>query len=103
MCQRPFVEREWDHATHAALSLYIAVGPGMTCWTNSSSSRMFQRCCKNLVHSSVSYISASAVLRAVMVWRFETQWIGLCRQMINPESDRVLKSLSGLSVGFGFD
>ena len=47
--------------------------------------------CISRTQQSVAYISASAELRAVMVWRLDDQCSGPCNAMRWPEMDRVLK------------
>ena len=52
---------------------------------------MCAMCWSHLRHSSVAIISASAELRAVADWRFETQWRGPPSQIRKPERERDLK------------
>ena len=56
-----------------------------------------------LTHSSVAQISASAELRAVMVYLLDIQCSGPLVYMMKPDRERLLKSSSGGSFGFGFD
>jgi hypothetical protein len=94
----PFVVILWDHATHAALSLYMVSGLLRYSLPSSSSLRRLRRYRMCLTHSSVAYISASAELRAVTVCLLDIQCKGPLVQMMYPEIDRDLNSSSSLCV-----
>lgn len=53
------------------------------------------------MHSSVAYISASALLRAVMGCHLDTQWIGPVLYIINPKRERDLNNSSDTGGSFG--
>ncbi len=63
-----------------------------------SSSRICLKYVRNLTHSSVAYISASAVLRAVTVWRLLIQWTGPPNHRIYPDKDLDLKMSNDVCV-----
>jgi hypothetical protein len=98
------VVRFEDHATQAALSLYMYVGAFISSSVKCSPSTMEWSWRRHFVHSSVAYISASAELLAVIVCRFDIQWRGPLKYIKNPERDLLVKS-SVVRVSFlrGFD
>lgn len=102
-CVRPLVESWWLQHTQTLLSLNRVMGSvKVLCNSWRSSIRLIKvrRC---LVHSSVAYISASAVLRAVMVCHLELQWRGPVSYTTKPERDLDLKSsnVKGGALGDG--
>ena len=94
-----------DHWTHAALSLYIEIGPSLKRSKTFRSFMMFIMCRIVLVQLSTEPISACAELRAVYVWRLDCHVRGPPNQMTNPAIERLLNSSSnmGSSDSFGTD
>lgn len=92
-----------DHTIHESLLLYTVTGFLKYSGTSSSLFRRLRRKMMYLTHSSVTHISASSELRAVIVWHFDIQCNGTLVQMMNTDIDLGLKS-SNLEVpGCGFD
>lgn len=70
--RRPLVVKELLQQTHVLLSLKMVTGVSRKRCAKLRSRIVFEICCSDLVHSSVAYISASALLRAVMDWCLDT-------------------------------